>query len=52
MARYSAPAPVVVIPPAVFSAMLRSRIERTRREQAQIAPWNDGRTGYIVNFFA
>jgi len=38
------------IPPAVFSAILRARLDRTDRERREAAPVNDGRTGFIVRY--
>lgn len=39
---------LTVVPPAVFSAMLRSALLRSDRIRRQNSPNNDGRTGYIV----
>lgn len=41
---------LTVIPPAVFRAFLRSRLDRIDRERRQNSPNNDGRTGLIVDY--
>lgn len=40
------------VPPAVFSAILRARLDRTDRESRQNSPANDGRTGIIVDYIS
>lgn len=44
------PHTLTVIPPLVFSAFLRARLDRTDRERRQNSPCNDGRTGFIVTY--
>lgn len=41
---------LAVVPPPVFSAMLRSALDRSDMQRRQHAVCNDGRTGIIVDY--
>ena len=50
------PAPLApalaVVPPAIFSRMLETALDRSARQRLQNSPCNDGRTGVIVDFMS